>query len=80
MGLISNTSGGDTFYQDVRLRRITRFRNVNVPVDGFDTDRDSFRSASYFESGIVLNSPAFTTYYIKVDPCNYLRHEMGIKL
>lgn len=31
--LISNTSGGYSFYQDARLRRITRYRYNNVPVD-----------------------------------------------
>ena len=32
-GLISNTSGGYTFYKDARLRRITRFRYNSVPID-----------------------------------------------
>ena len=32
-GLISNTAGGYNFYKDARLRRITRFRYNNVPVD-----------------------------------------------
>lgn len=32
-GLISNTAGGYTFYRDARLRRITRYRYNNVPVD-----------------------------------------------
>ena len=31
--LISNTSGGYSFYKDARLRRITRYRYNNVPVD-----------------------------------------------
>ncbi len=31
--LISNTSGGYCFYKDARLRRITRFRYNNVPID-----------------------------------------------
>jgi cellobiose phosphorylase len=31
--IISNTSGGYSFYKDARLRRITRFRYNNVPVD-----------------------------------------------
>ncbi len=31
--IISNTSGGYCFYKDARLRRITRFRYNNVPVD-----------------------------------------------
>jgi cellobiose phosphorylase len=32
-GLISNTAGGYSFYRDARLRRITRFRYNNVPLD-----------------------------------------------
>lgn len=31
--IISNTAGGYSFYKDARLRRITRFRYNNVPVD-----------------------------------------------
>jgi cellobiose phosphorylase len=32
--LISNTAGGYSFYKDARLRRITRFRYNEIPVDG----------------------------------------------
>jgi cellobiose phosphorylase len=32
-GLISNTGGGYTFYRDARLRRLTRYRYNNVPLD-----------------------------------------------
>ena len=32
-GLISNTAGGFSFYRDPRLRRITRYRYNNVPLD-----------------------------------------------
>lgn len=32
-GLISNTAGGYSFYQDARLRRLTRYRYNNVPLD-----------------------------------------------
>ncbi|MBB6478601.1 GH36-type glycosyl hydrolase domain-containing protein [Spirochaeta isovalerica] len=32
-GLISNTSGGYTFYKDAKFRRLTRYRYNNVPVD-----------------------------------------------
>ncbi|WP_019638155.1 GH36-type glycosyl hydrolase domain-containing protein [Paenibacillus fonticola] len=32
-GLISNTAGGYTFYRDARLRRITRYRYNNIPLD-----------------------------------------------
>lgn len=31
--LISNTSGGYCFYKDARLRRITRYRYNNIPID-----------------------------------------------
>ncbi|NLW88771.1 MAG: glycosyl transferase [Clostridiaceae bacterium] len=32
-GLVSNTAGGYNFYKDARLRRLTRFRYNNIPVD-----------------------------------------------
>ena len=32
-GIISNTGGGYNFYKDARMRRITRFRYNNIPVD-----------------------------------------------
>ena len=31
--LITNTAGGYSFYKDARLRRITRYRNNNAPMD-----------------------------------------------
>ncbi|MBN1535390.1 MAG: glycosyl transferase [Anaerolineales bacterium] len=33
IGLISNTAGGYSFYKDARLRRLTRYRYNNVPLD-----------------------------------------------
>lgn len=33
LGLISNTAGGYSFFMDARLRRITRYRYNNVPMD-----------------------------------------------
>lgn len=33
IGLISNTGGGYSFYKDARLRRVTRYRYNNVPLD-----------------------------------------------
>ncbi len=33
VGLISNTAGGYAFHRDARLRRITRYRYNNVPLD-----------------------------------------------
>ncbi|MFX0121105.1 MAG: GH36-type glycosyl hydrolase domain-containing protein [Candidatus Hodarchaeota archaeon] len=32
-GIISNTAGGYSFYQDAKMRRITRYRYNNVPLD-----------------------------------------------
>jgi len=32
-GIISNTAGGYSFYRDARLRRITRYRYNNAPLD-----------------------------------------------
>ncbi len=32
-GIVSNTGGGYSFYRDARLRRLTRYRYNNVPVD-----------------------------------------------
>lgn len=32
-GLISNTAGGYCFYRDARMRRLTRYRYNNVPID-----------------------------------------------
>ena len=32
-GIISNTAGGYCFYQDARLRRLTRYRYNNIPMD-----------------------------------------------
>ena len=32
-GIISNTAGGYSFYLDARLRRLTRYRYNNVPMD-----------------------------------------------
>lgn len=33
VSIVSNTSGGYSFYKDARLRRITRYRYNNVPID-----------------------------------------------
>jgi cellobiose phosphorylase len=32
-GIVSNTAGGYSFYRDARLRRLTRYRYNNVPLD-----------------------------------------------
>jgi cellobiose phosphorylase len=54
VGLISNTAGGYSFYRDARLRRITRYRYNNVPLDAGgrylylrDNDTDEFWSPTW---------------------------------
>lgn len=68
-GLISNTAGGYDFYRDARLRRITRYRYNNVPID---------MGGRYFyinDNGCVW-SPSWSP--IKADLDNYTcRHGMG---
>ena len=53
-GIISNTAGGYSFYQDARLRRLTRYRYNNVPGDAGgryiylrDDDSGAFWSPSW---------------------------------
>jgi len=50
-GLISNTAGGYSFYKDARLRRLTRYRYNNAPLDMggryiYLRDNDSIQSWS----------------------------------
>lgn len=50
--LFSNTSGGYSFYKDARLRRLTRYRYNNVPVDNegryfYVVDGDATWSVGY---------------------------------
>ena len=67
--LISNTAGGYHFYKDARLRRITRYRYNNVPVD---------MGGRYFyinDNGDIW-SPGWSP--VKKDLDNYsCRHGMG---
>jgi cellobiose phosphorylase len=53
-GLISNTAGGYSFYRDARLRRLTRYRYNNAPLDSGgrylylrDDQRSDFWSPSW---------------------------------
>jgi cellobiose phosphorylase len=53
-GIISNTAGGYSFYRDARLRRLTRYRYNNVPLDAGgryiylrDNDTGEFWSPSW---------------------------------
>ena len=67
--LISNTAGGYHFYKDARLRRITRYRYNNVPVD---------MGGRYFyinEAGSVW-SPGWAPVKAELDSYQ-CRHGMG---
>ncbi len=67
--LLSNTAGGYSFYKDARLRRITRFRYNNVPIDA---------GGKYFyinDNGTIW-SPGWKPVKTKLD--NYeCRHGLG---
>ena len=67
--LISNTAGGYCFYKDARLRRITRYRYNNVPID---------MGGRYFyiNDGESVWSPSWSP--VKADLDSYTcRHGMG---
>ncbi len=67
--LISNTAGGYSFYKDARLRRITRYRYNNVPMDA---------GGKYFyinEGGDVW-SPGWKPVKAKLDSYE-CRHGLG---
>ncbi|MCR4716053.1 MAG: glycosyl transferase [Lachnospiraceae bacterium] len=67
--LISNTAGGYHFYKDARMRRITRYRYNNVPVD---------MGGRYFyinEGGTVWN-PGWSPVKTELDAYE-CRHGMG---
>ena len=67
--LISNTTGGYSFFKDARLRRITRYRYNNVPVD---------MGGRYFyinDNGTVWN-PGWSPVKTELDAYS-CRHGMG---
>ncbi len=67
--MVSNTGGGYSFYKDARLRRITRYRYNNIPVDN---------SGKYFyiKDGNDVWSPGWKP--VKKDLDQYeCRHGMG---
>jgi len=67
--LISNTAGGYSFYKDARLRRITRYRYNNVPVD----DGGKY---FYINEGGIVWSPGWKP--VKTDMDHYeCRHGLG---
>ncbi len=67
--LISNTAGGYHFYKDARLRRITRYRYNNVPVD---------MGGRYFyiNDGKCVWSPGWSPVKTELDAYS-CRHGMG---
>lgn len=67
--LISNTAGGYHFFKDARLRRITRYRYNNVPVD---------MGGRYFyiNDGETIWSPGWSPVKTELDAYS-CRHGMG---
>ena len=67
--LISNTAGGYSFFKDARLRRITRYRYNNVPMD------DGGRYF-YIKDGDTVWNPGFKPTRTPLDKYE-CRHGMG---
>ena len=68
-GIISNTAGGYCFYQDSRLRRLTRYRYNNIPMD-------SNGRYVYIKDGDSVWNPMWKPMRVALD--NYeCRHGMG---
>ena len=68
-GLVSHTGGGYCFYRDAKLRRLTRYRYNNVPVD------NGGRYFSINDGGDVW-SPSYRPYKTELDFFE-TRHGMG---
>lgn len=68
-GLVSHTGGGYCFYRDAKLRRLTRYRYNNIPVD------DGGRYFSINDGGDVW-SPSYRPYKKELDSFE-TRHGMG---
>ncbi len=67
--LFSNTSGGYAFYKDARMRRLTRYRYNNTPVD-------SEGRYFYIKDGDTVFSPGYKPVKTELD--NYeCRHGLG---
>ena len=58
--LISNTSGGYTFYKDAKFRRLTRYRYNNVPID----DGGKY---FYIKDGETIWSPSWKPVKTELD-------------
>jgi len=68
-GIISNTAGGYCFYRDARLRRVTRYRYNNIPVD------DGGRYF-YVKDGDTVWNPGWKPVKTELDEYS-CRHGMG---
>jgi cellobiose phosphorylase len=68
-GLISNTAGGYTFYQDAKLRRLTRYRYNNVP-------NDLGGRYYYIKDGDEIWNPGFMPTTTELDAYS-CRHGLG---
>ena len=67
--MVSNTAGGYAFYKDARLRRITRYRYNNNPLD-----REGFRL--YINDGTCCWNPSWQPMQTQLDSYE-CRHGMG---
>ncbi len=68
-GIISNTAGGYCFYRDARLRRITRYRYNNLPVDNGGR-------YFYIKDGDTVWNPGWKPVKTELDAYT-CRHGMG---
>ncbi len=68
-GIISNTAGGYCFYRDARLRRVTRYRYNNVPVDNGGR-------YFYIRDGETVWNPGWKPVKTELDAYS-CRHGMG---
>ncbi len=68
-GIISNTAGGYTFYKDARMRRLTRYRYNNIPLD-------SNGRYLYIKDGDTVWNPTWKPTKTPLDSYE-CRHGMG---
>ncbi len=68
-GIISNTSGGYCFYQDAKLRRLTRYRYNNIPMD-------SNGRYLYVKDGDAVWNPMWKPMKVELDDYE-CRHGLG---
>lgn len=68
-GIISNTAGGYCFYQDARLRRLTRYRYNNIPMD-------SNGRYLYIKDGDSIWNPMWKPMRVSLDKYE-CRHGLG---